>query len=138
MSYHGYGYSIWLIPENWKQFRKEFTLDFIPHITVATNLSFVSSQILNKDKFFKVNNFSNGQIFPKMYKNDPLNGFGYNCTIEGLYTQHQPHLTLYYSPNEIKYLDTFSKLKSPPTQLICRLFIADTRSINPSEWKVIY
>ena len=36
----GYGYSIWLVPDNWRHIKKEFDMDFTPHITVATNLPY--------------------------------------------------------------------------------------------------
>jgi hypothetical protein len=137
MNYQGYGYSIWLVPSNWRNIKKDFSIDFLPHITVATNLPYISSKTLSKESFL-VNNFSVGKVFSKMYKYEPLYAFGYECYIEDLYTSHMPHMTLFYSPNEIKYLDTFSKFKSPPQSLTCNLFVADTRSLNPSEWRIIY
>jgi hypothetical protein len=132
----GYGYSVWLVPNNWKYIQREFSIDFIPHITIATNLKFMSPRILT-NKIFKVYNFSKGTVFPRLYNKDPLHAFGYNCVIEDLFTTHKPHMSLFYSPNEITYIDTFSKLKQPPTTLDCKLYFADTNSLNPCEWNVI-
>jgi hypothetical protein len=133
----GYGYSIWLIPINWREIKREYSLDFIPHITIQTNMPFIFSGLLTKDSFF-VDNFSSGEILPKSYPQDPLHAYGYNCSIKGIFLLHQTHMTLYYSPNPIKYVDTFSKLKLPPKSLECTLYAIDTRSLNPSKWKIIY
>ena len=129
----GYGYSIWLVPDNWKEIKKEFNMDFIPHITIATNLPYLPYGILN-DRTYKVNKFSKGQVFPKMYSVDPLNAFGYYCEIDGLYLDHQPHMTLFYAPNAINFLDTFSIIKQPPKEFYGKLKIANTNFDNPTQW----
>jgi hypothetical protein len=132
----GYGYSIWLVPTNWKYIKKEFNMDFTPHVTVATNLPYLPYGILN-NKNYQVKNFSKGVILPKMYNFDPLNSFGYPCEIDGLYLSHKPHMSLFYAPNKINELDTYSRIKAPPSYPIeCQLRIADTTSINPIQWTV--
>ena len=133
----GYGYSIWLVPDNWRHIKKEFSMDFIPHITIATNLPYLPYGILDNKKSYKVKNFENGTVFPKMYKVDPLNAYGYYCEIEEMYLNHKPHMTLFYAPNPITYLDTFSIVKAPPKEMNCTLAIADTNSTNPSQWGFI-
>lgn len=132
----GYGYSIWLVPINWRHIQQEFSIDFIPHITIATNLNYIPSNIFN-DKTYIVNNFQEGEVFPKTYEVDPLYGFGYYCKIPGIYTIHKPHMTLYYSSNEILQIDTFSKFKKPPHELQCKLYVANTNFLNPLEWRII-
>ena len=131
----GYGYSIWLVPDNWKEIKKEFNMEFIPHVTLATNLPYLPYGILN-EKTYKVTNFSKGEIIPKMYNVDPLNAFGYYCDIVGLYPSHKPHMTLFYAPNAINYLDTYSTIKQPPTEFYGKLRIANTNFDNPIQWDV--
>ena len=133
----GYGYSIWLVPLNWRQIKQEYNLDFIPHITIQTHMPYVFSRLLSKETLI-VDNFSRGQIFSKTYSTDPLYAYGYSCKIQHIFLMHEPHMTLYYSSNPIKYIDTFSKLKLPPQTLECSLYAVDTRSLNPSKWKIIY
>jgi hypothetical protein len=133
----GYGYSIWLVPYEWKKIKEEFNMDFTPHITIATNLPYLPYGILDSKKTFKVKNFRKGEVFSKMYDVDPLNAFGYSCEIEGLYTAHTPHMTLFYAPNKINELDTYSWVKSPPRgYLECSLRIANTTQSNPVQWVV--
>jgi len=134
----GYGYSLWLVPYNWKEIQKEFNIDFILHITISTNLPYIPLGVINSGKRFIVKNFKKGEIFPKMYEVDPLNGFGYPCEIEGLYPLHTPHMTLFYASNKITDLDTYSWIKTPPPkQLECTLHLADTTSHNPLQWKTL-
>ena len=130
----GYGYSIWLIPDDWKRIKEDFNMDFIPHVTIATNLPYLPYGILDNKTTFTVKNFKKGKIFPRMYQVDPLYAFGYPCEIVGLYPDFEPHMTLFYSPNEIKELDTFSWIKTPPLELKCKLHIANTNYINPTQW----
>lgn len=130
----GYGYSIWLIPNDWKKIKEYFNMDFVPHITVATNLPYLPYGILDNKTTFTVKNFKKGEIFPRMYQVDPLHAFGYPCEIVGLYPTFKPHMSLFYSPNKIKELDTFSWIKTPPTDMKCKLYIANTNSINPTQW----
>jgi hypothetical protein len=123
---NGYGYSIWLIPNNWKEVKLSYNMNHIPHITVANNLQFIDSVVLNKNDY-TVENFSNVQQFPQMYLNDPLSASGFYCEIKGISTIHKPHLSLVYN----KYI---TEIYAPPEKLMCKLYVADTRSINPSEW----
>jgi hypothetical protein len=133
----GYGYSLWLIPLNWKYIQREFSIDFIPHITIASNLPYIPPNILD-NKIYTVTNFQKGQILSGSYPVDPLYGFGYPCKISQIYTTHNPHMTLFYSSNEILEIDTFSKFKEPPPDLQCRIYLVNTNFLNPLEWRVIY
>ena len=130
-----YRYSIWLVPHKWKEIQKEFNIDFIPHITLATNLPYLPYGILDKRPVI-VKNFKKGQVFSKRNDADRLYSFGYPCDIDGIYPSHIPHLTLFYSPNPISDLDTYSWIKTQPTGHInCYMKIADTTSPNPINWK---
>ena len=63
----GYGYSIWLVPINWRHIQQEFSIDFIPHITIATNLNYIPPNIFN-DKTYIINNFKKEKYFQKHMK----------------------------------------------------------------------
>ena len=132
----GYGYSIWLVPLQWRQIKREYNLDFIPHITLLTNINFVSSKILSKE-IFTARNFQKGEVFSKVYDYDPMYSFGYSCDIEPFFTFHRPHMSIFYSSNKIAYLDTIMSMKMPPQDMQCKLYLADTRSLNPCQWRLI-
>lgn len=68
--------------------------------------------------------------FPSMYENDPLTACGFYCDID-IPTNHEPHMTLWYNHTE-----TIGAL-GPPGDTHGQVFLADTRSIDPSDWKII-
>ena len=125
----GYGYSLWLVPVNWKEIKEKYAMNHIPHITVCTNMEKIDSKILT-DEIFIVKDFSNLKTFPKMYQNDPLNASGFYCKINGLRTAHTPHMTIAYNYN-------YSITHTSPDSLSCLLFFADTRSLNCEEWVLL-
>ena len=125
----GYGYSLWLVPVNWKEIKEKYAMNHIPHITVCTNMEKIDSKILT-DEIFIVNNFSNLKKFPKMYQNDPLNASGFYCKIHGLRTTHTPHMTLAYDHN-------YNITHSPPDSFSCLLFFADTRTLDYTKWELL-
>ena len=133
---NGYGFSIWLVPYNWRQLKKEFNLDFIPHITLSTNhYAIPDVPDLHNVKAF---NFKKGEIFRKIYQNDPLEGYGYYCELSGVFTNHTPHMTLFYgSKISDENMDFYSLIKTPPDILYCFATLADTTSLNPSTWKFL-
>ena len=126
----GYGFSIWVVPHNHQVIRNQYKMKHIPHITVKTNM-IIPEKIFGK-KFCKIN-FKNSFCceFPSMYQNDPLTACGFYCDIN-IPTDHDPHITLWY--NHSGPLDSLS----PPQDTHGQVFLADTRSINPSEWKIIF
>lgn len=123
-----YKFSIWLIPENWKKIKEMYKMEHIPHITVATNIeSELPYEILN-NKNYKVSKFSKVTNFEKMYKHDPLNGYGFYCEINDIKTTHKPHMTLFYN----KELD--NENIEIPLELECKLYMANTQSIDWKLW----
>jgi hypothetical protein len=101
----------------------------IPHITISTNMEKIDSSVLSRDIYI-VNEFSEFKTFPKMYKNDHLNACGFYCKLDCLKTDHIPHMSLFY--NE-KTINTFV----PPESLKCMLYIANTESLNCSDWYLL-
>lgn len=125
----GYGYSLWLVPLNWKNVAESYNMKHIPHITVQTNMNYIDPIVLSNDTFTACD-FSNLKTFPKMYGNDPLNGSGFYCKVKDLEINHQPHMTVMYSHNIVHdYV--------PPANLECKLYIADTQTLDASQWKLV-
>lgn len=126
---NGYKFSIWLVPINWKVIKKIYKMEHIPHITVATNIDTdISSAILNNN-IYTISDFSIASNFDKMYKNDPLNGYGFFCKINEIKTNHVPHMTLFYN----KLINNINP-PPPPNELKCKLYIADTRNLDYRLW----
>ena len=101
----------------------------IPHITIKTNL--VCPEQIIKDKSCQIQFKGPISKFPSMYENDPLAACGFYCNID-IPTEHEPHMTLWYNYEEnLEVIDT-------PDPTHGQLFLADTRSLDPSEWRLIY
>ena len=126
----GYGYSIWLVPLNWQDIKRVYMMSHIPHITVHTGLDWVDSSILSENTF-TVYNFSRVHKFPKMYTQDPLSASGFYCSVKDLKMLHSPHMTLKYSHENINF-DI-----APPETLMCKLCVADTQSLDCSQWRLL-
>jgi hypothetical protein len=125
----GYGYSLWLVPQNWRDIKRIYSMKHIPHITVCTNMDRTDPVILSISSF-KVHTFSYLKKFPKMYKNDPLDASGFYCKIEGICTNHTPHMSVSYSHDDLENL-------APPDSLECQLHFANTQSDKPHEWYLL-
>ena len=125
----GYGYSLWLVPVNWKEIKETYNMLHIPHITICTNMEKIDCNVLSRN-LFRVHSFSNMTQFPKMYANDPLDGVGFYCAIDNIATNHKPHMTL-------RYNEQIHTIYIPPEFLTCSVHIADTRSLNCEEWTLI-
>ena len=133
----GYKYSIWLIPNNWKDIKNFYKMNHIPHITIKTLLSYDEALKLfkNYDNKYKVNFKDNIYDFKNLsYHHEPKNEFpasGYFCKIENLELEHKPHMTIHY-----KYNDKVIYNKSP-NNIEGTVFIVNTISDNPEEWNII-
>ena len=130
-------YSIWLVPLDWKKIKQEFSLDFIPHITLSTNMDYISPNVLS-DRIYTVKNFEQGQVYTNIDGTKYQYAYGYPCEIEGIDTLDNMYMTLYYASNRMDFLDMFSIMKTPPKDFKCKLYIADTTYLNPVSWKIIY
>ena len=126
----GYGWSIWLVP----QVRSMFRFEHIPHITYKTNLVDIP-HIPTDNKHYRVR-FITRRVVPLKteYEIDPLYGAGWYCDVEELDIGHLPHMTTEYSKERI----INPVQHEPPYGYIsCKLVVADTRSLNPSDWYIL-
>ena len=135
----GYGYSLWLVPLNYEHIRQLYGTIHIPHVTMFTNLkSTEMSSMISHDEFI-LRNFSNVVSFPSMYTHDPLSGNGFYCDVYDKYNKlveldHKAHMTLFYNTK----LSTTQWSFTPPSEnIVCKLHMADTRSINPAKWTLL-
>lgn len=128
----GYGYSAWLVPDN----RDIIDTEHIPHVTIETGLRYPQHPSVGHRLEIC---FSGGiaQI-PKMYPDtdDVLDAYGFYCKLfdlEGRRFQvnHEPHLTLHYG-----LLEDTTRVPCPDN-CTGTVYIADTRSDCPREWKLI-
>ena len=135
----GYGYSLWLVPLNYARIKETYNIIHIPHVTMFTNLKNTEmSRMITNDKFV-LKNFSKVASFPSMYSHEPLSGNGFYCDVYDKHNKlveldHKSHMTLFYNAK----LNTKQWCFIPPSEDVeCRLYMADTRSINPAEWTLI-
>jgi len=128
-----YGYSVWLVPLNRRLLTKVYKFRHIPHITISTNHEDVPDPV-NLGHLYDVVDFKPYGIIGKQYAFDPLHATGWECKVEDLTIQHTPHMSHLYSfyPHE-KALPVYPT----PQRLIAEVCVADTRSSNCEEWKVI-
>lgn len=146
----GYGYSVWYVPENYKELQDIYKISHIPHITLETNL-------LLRDAYHIYHNacpditikFKEKYVrFPSFYDNDPLISYGWYVDVIKMTRRKLnwvPHMTLKYlqrsSKNSNSNIDKsiLSDYKHPPSNEIkCKVIIADTRGNEPVHWHVNY
>lgn len=124
----GYGFSTWIVPDNWKSIQVRYSMKHIPHITVRTNLTEPSTDNVGKRLHIK---FVKGCFtFPKQYEVDPLDAYGFYCTVKHIEIDHIPHMSLFYN-------EPLRVYEPPMETLQGTIHIADTRSLDPSKWKLI-
>ena len=147
----GYGYSVWYVPENFKELQDKYQISHIPHVTLETNLCLRDAYHIyhnaTQDIIIK---FKNEYVkFPSFYDNDPMTSFGWYVDVIRMTRRKlnwNPHMTLRYLPritneNNSSYKDKsyLSENLSPPSNEIkCKVVIADTRSHLPIEWHAKY
>lgn len=123
-----YGYSIWLIPDDYEYIKKTYKMKHIPHITFSTNHREPQKVLDNKSYLIKLKGkFLN---FPKMYAIDPLNACGFYCDTD-MKTTHDPHMSIFYDFVDDIDLEPLNKIFSG------KLYSVDTTSNNPSNWHII-
>ena len=131
----GYFWSIWYVPNEYRDFQYRYDMKHIPHITAITNLKERPSQ-KDLSKWPPIIDFltftSELYKMTQSYENDPLFGSGWNCTtVPKLDVKHNLHLTHKYYENADYELDNFSK---PPQIIGMKRVVADTRDDDPSKW----
>ncbi len=132
-----YGFSLWLVFDSPSRLirllAKYNRKPHIPHVTVKTNMESLeeAQKTLLCYKHWRdtVTITKPSQKFGKMYKNDPLSGWGFPATLRNIHIEHKPHLTVAYNNEAITGVRF-------PLHEEARLKIADTRSENPWEWIV--
>ena len=125
----GYNWSIWYVPNNWKEFMKKYDMVHVPHMTYATNLLERPTDVDAPLKIHKIMFNSNMKRFKSQYENDPLKAVGWTCIVPKPWTpSHVPHVTWKYS------CDVDDMVETPDSWTDLFLAIADTRSDVPSLW----
>lgn len=147
----GYGYSVWYVPENYKDLQDTYKISHIPHITLETNLCLRDAyHIYHNSSPDIIIKFQNKYVkFPSFYDNDPMISYGWFVDVVKMTRRKLnwvPHMTLRYLPrtttnNNNNYKDKsilLENLCAPSNEMKCSLMIADTRSNLPIEWHTKY
>jgi hypothetical protein len=146
----GYGYAVWLVYD-----QEIFKTEHVAHFTVACFLNSISAfdltndikNKLGKDRF-EIHLNGKPEIYSSDYYKEDTTGlfaWGYNgiCSVwDGLRNvcnkydccfSDIPHTSINYEFCKQNLLPTSTTDKT----LSCKLYIADTTSDNPKEWKII-
>jgi len=130
----GYGLSVWLVPLSHNIYRRVYKMKHIPHITISTNHETLPD-ISHLNKYYDIFHFKGIQNIPRQYEVDPLYAVGFPCMINGLRTPHIPHMSVRY---QNKGYPSFEDIKvEKPFKMMTEVRIADTTSLDPSEWFLI-
>jgi len=131
---NGYGLSVWLVPLSQNVYRRVYKMKHIPHVTISTNHKTLPD-ISHLEKYYDIEHFKNLQNIPRQYEVDPLYAVGFMCLIKGLRTPHIPHMSVRYEKKGYPTYDDITIGK--PDKMLAEVRIADTTSLNPSEWFLI-
>jgi hypothetical protein len=134
---HGYGYSVWFVPRNYKELQSIYKITHIPHITLETNLSLMDAYLIYNNACNKVKVKFQGKFvrFPSLYSHDPMVSYGWYVDVTQMSNRKlnwTPHMTLRYLPRKDNtFIDDNVMLSAhnhiPPfTEIECFLTIADT------------
>lgn len=124
-----YGFSLWIVPDNWKYIKRVYNMTHMPHITVKTNITEVPNvghhtryYIKFKRPHYKIDN---------CYEHVPLPTYGFYCSVTKLKLQHYAHLSTHYSDGHVPLPSTH------PPDGWGTLIVADTCDTDPSKWKLL-
>ena len=131
---NGYGLSVWLVPLSHNIYRRVYKMKHIPHITISTNHETLPD-ISHLNKYYDIFHFKGIQNIPRQYEVDPLYAVGFPCMINGLRTLHIPHMSVRYQKNGYPSFEDIKTEK--PFKMMTEVRIADTTSLDPSEWFLI-
>ena len=134
---NGYQYSIWCIPENWKEIKRKYAMSHIPHVTIETCLSQIecTSRLKQLNKEYVILFENNIYDFSNIrYKQEEeLPAFGFYCKLVSLHLTHRPHMTIKY-----KCLGKSIKIvESPIDKVKGKVYMVNTISNNPLKWKIL-
>jgi len=130
----GYGFSVWLVPLSHNIYRRVYKMKHIPHVTISTNHEKVPD-ISHLKPYYDIVHFKGIQNIPRQYEVDPLYAAGFPCLIDGLRTPHIPHMSVRYDRRTYPNFDDIKVDK--PYRMLAELRIADTTSLDPSDWFLI-
>ena len=131
----GYGFSLWAVPPNHRDVKSTYNMKHMPHVTIETNMEFPWSVYAYQKcrvEFYK----SHCARLPQMYKQDPLkNCIGFFCEVKDIkpVNVRYPHMTLFYEYDGESTLTSIPR----PDDFEGTLYIADTRSLDPSDWHIV-
>ena len=146
----GYLYSIWCIPDNWKDIKERYNMCHIPHVTIETLLSETECMsrihqyddkymIRFEDNIYNLNDITykggetSGGCETSCGCDDDLPAYGFYCELDSLCVSHRPHMTLLYSN-----LGSDMKIEKAPIHKIQgKVYMVNTISSDPSEWRII-
>jgi hypothetical protein len=144
----GYGYSLWYVPNNYKELQVLYNMLHIPHVAVETNLqlkdayqmyNYVSSTVK-----IKIHNMMT-QV-PSPYTKEQCDSFGWNVDIvdavdaidainavrDTTIDKHHIVVCFHDRNKRIEAMD----IDPPNSELNCKLYIVDTQSNTPSDWTI--
>lgn len=129
----GYGYSLWIVPITKDIIRGLYMMKHIPHVTISTNHEVIPDKS-QYNKYYCIGNFGDIVNIPKQYKVDPLYSVGWMCDVSNLVLPHRPHMSMKYGLGDYP---EFNKNINSPYNVMGEVMVADTRSLNPSDWTLL-
>lgn len=144
-----YGYSVWYVPDNYRELQERYNIQHIPHVTLKTKMSFddasnlYHSQIKIADTI-NIEYYNKFITFPAYDKNDHLQYRGWKVNIVGMNDKFKsvnsnwnPHMTVEYTVinNNKKSQSCHMEVDPPHGKSPCFLVIADTNDVLPCNWR---
>ena len=137
MNLGGYGYSIWVVPNNYMSMMTRYNIRHIPHITLRTNKTLEECREIYVRQTHDIRILYPRVVFPSMYANDPLRAVGYFANIP-IPTEHVPHMTFeYFKKTSDTHQPTFKEFEEFNTTIQCFTSISDTTNSDPSLWSLV-
>jgi len=122
-------YSVWIIPYSWKTIKKNYNMDFIPHIPITKNHTEIP----------KIELGTYNIVFQKrsghFVNYEPLKMFSLDCYISGIGKSNFP---IYFtSIGDLSGSSIYDKMCECPENTTGYMCVANTFEINSSCWSVI-
>jgi hypothetical protein len=135
MNIKGYGYSVWYVPDRWKDIQISHNIRHIPHVTVSTGKSLrVAKRLVQTiPTAADIQLYGACVEFPSMYDINPLKAIGWYATfLEPCpLAIPSPHMSAAYFVGDAL---PEKEIMAPTDVLVCSKCVADTRSNDPMEW----
>ena len=131
-----FGWSIWIIPDNYEWFREKYRIEHIPHITIQSRIINPLSSHIGKTYKFQ---FERGfHLLPVWNPKDKgFRSWAWYCKVNGLDIPHA-HMSIQYFDELDKGYDRRGRNIYPPKgEFTGTAHLVDTRSHIPSEWKIV-